>query len=88
MRKYDDNYMKAIDILAAFVLAMGGLFWGVVGLFGINPIEAAFGEMSPISRIIYLLFGVAALYEIIFYRMIQRRWDCKPWPAAAETSAA
>ena len=88
MRKYDDSYMKAIDILAAFVLAMGGLFWGVVGLFGFNPIATAIGEMSPISRIFYLLFGAAALYEIIFYRMIQRRWDCKPWPAAAETSAA
>jgi uncharacterized membrane protein YuzA (DUF378 family) len=86
MRDYDNSYLKGIDIFAAFVLAVGGLCWGAVGLFAFNPVEAAFGAMSPISRLIYLLFGVAALYEIIFYRVIQRRWECKPWPAAVETS--
>jgi hypothetical protein len=86
MRVYDNGYMKGIDLLAAFVLAMGGLCWGVVGLFAFNPIEAVFGVMSPFSRLIYLLFGVAALYEILFYRVIQRRWECKPWPEAAEAS--
>jgi uncharacterized membrane protein YuzA (DUF378 family) len=87
MRDYDNGYMKGIDILAAFVLAVGGLCWGAVGLFAFNPVETVFGVMSPNSRLVYLLFGVAALYEIIFYRMIQRRWECKPWPETAETSA-
>jgi uncharacterized membrane protein YuzA (DUF378 family) len=87
MRVYDNGYMKGIDVLAAFILAAGGLCWGAVGLFAFNPVEAVFGVMSPISRLIYLLFGVAALYEIIFYRVIQRRWECKPWPEMAETSA-
>jgi hypothetical protein len=87
MRDYDNGYMKAIDVLAAFILAVGGLFWGVVGLFAFNPVETAFGVMSPLSRLIYLLFGVAALYEIIFYRVIQRRWECKPWPETAESRA-
>jgi len=86
MSEYDNGYMKVIDILAAFVLAVGGLCWGAVGLFAFNPVETVFGVMSPIGRLIYLLFGVAALYEIIFYRVIQRRWECKPWPAAAQTS--
>jgi uncharacterized protein len=87
MREYDNSYIKGIDLLAAIVLAIGGLCWGAVGLFAFNPVEAVFGVMSPASRLIYLLFGVAALYEIIFYRVIQRRWECKPWPTAAETSA-
>ena len=26
-------------------------------------------------------------YVIIFYRVIQRRWECKPWPETAEPSA-
>jgi hypothetical protein len=84
MREYDNGLLKGIDLLAALILAAGGLCWGAVGLLGFNPVEAAFGVMSPISRLIYLLFGLAALYEIIFYRVIQRRWECKPWPAAAE----
>jgi uncharacterized membrane protein YuzA (DUF378 family) len=88
MRHYDTSYLKAIDILAAFILAAGGLCWGAVGLFAFNPVEAVFGVMSPFSRLIYLLFGVAALYEIVFYRVIQRRWECKAWPAATESSAA
>ena len=87
MRDYDDSYMKAVDVLAAFILAVGGLCWGMVGLFAFNHVETAFGVMSPLSRLIYLLFGVAALYEIIFYRVIQRRWECKPWPETAESSA-
>jgi uncharacterized protein len=88
MRRHDETYLKGVDLFAAFILAVGGLCWGTVGLFAFNPVEAAFGVMSPVSRLIYLLFGLAALYEIIFYRVIQRRWECKPWPEAAETSAA
>ncbi|HSO60406.1 MAG TPA: DUF378 domain-containing protein [Desulfobacterales bacterium] len=80
--------MKGIDILAAAVLAFGSLYWGAVGLFEVNLVEAVFGPMSPISRLIYVLFGLAAVYEIFFYRLIQRRWECKPWPGTAETRAA
>jgi hypothetical protein len=86
MREHESSYLKGIDMLAAFILAAGGLCWGAVGLFAFNPVEAVFGAMSPIGRLIYLLFGVAALYEILFYRVIQRRWECKPWPAAAAAS--
>jgi uncharacterized membrane protein YuzA (DUF378 family) len=87
MKEYANSYLKGIDLIAAVILAVGGLCWGAVGLFAFNPVEAAFGVMSPISRLIYLLFGLAALYEIIFYRVIQRRWECKAWPEAAMTSA-
>lgn len=88
MSEYTDGYMKGIDLVAAVILASGGLCWGAIGFFGFNPVEAAFGPMSPISRLFYVLFGLAAVYEIIFYRVIQRRWECKPWPEAAERSAA
>jgi uncharacterized membrane protein YuzA (DUF378 family) len=87
MREYGVSYLKGIDLLAAIVLAAGGLCWGAVGLFAFDPVEAVFGVMSPSSRLIYLLFGVAALYEILFYRVIQRRWECKTWPEAAQASA-
>ncbi len=88
MRDHNDGYMKGIDILAAGILAIGGLCWGAIGFFEFNPVEAAFGPTSPISRLIYVLFGLAAVYEIFFYRLIQRRWECKPWPETAETRAA
>ena len=47
MRKYDDSYMKAIDILAAFVLAMGGLFWGVGGPIRLQPDRGRFRRDEP-----------------------------------------
>lgn len=51
--------------LIAFLLVMiGALNWGLVGLFGWNPIGALFGEMSLISRLIYILVGFAAAWLI------------------------
>jgi len=88
MKNRNDGYMKGIDMLMAVILAIGGLCWGAIGFFEVNPVEAAFGPMSPISRLIYVLFGLAAVYEIVFYRLIQRRWECKPWPEIAEAPAA
>ena len=44
--------------------------------------------MSPFSRLIYVLFGLAAVYEIFFNRLIQRRWECKPWPEISKTRTA
>ena len=88
MRDHDARYMKGIDLIAAFVLAIGGVCWGSVGLFGVNPVEVVFGTMSLLSRLIYAIFGVAALYEIFFYRVIQRRWECSPWPLETERSPA
>jgi uncharacterized membrane protein YuzA (DUF378 family) len=86
MGHYNDGYMIGIDLFAAVVLAIGGLCWGAIGFFGFNPVEAVFGPMSPISRMIYVVFGLAALYEIVFYRVIQRRWECRSWPEGAERS--
>lgn len=57
---------------------------GVDRFFDVNLVEAIFGQVSIISRIVYCLVGVSALYEIVMYRTIQRRWECKPWPKMAE----
>jgi uncharacterized membrane protein YuzA (DUF378 family) len=80
--------MKGIDLFSAIILAIGGLCWGAIGFFEFNPVDIVFGPMSPISRLIYVLFGLAAVYEIVFYRVIQRRWECKSWPEAAARSPA
>jgi uncharacterized protein len=88
MRGPDTLLMKGIDLVAAAVLAAGGLCWGLVGVFGFNPIEALFGSMSPFARLVYALFGIAAVYEILFYRVIQRRWQCSAWPFGTQRSPA
>jgi uncharacterized membrane protein YuzA (DUF378 family) len=51
--------------IAFWVMVIGGLNWGLVGLFRFDLVAAIFGEMSSVSRIIYVLVGVATVYSAI-----------------------
>jgi len=76
--------MKKIDVVAAVLLVIGGLNWGLVGAAEFDLVAALFGELSPLSRVVYLLVGVSALYQAAQWRGIQRRWsDAIPSRAAA-----
>ncbi|MCS6860961.1 MAG: DUF378 domain-containing protein [Abditibacteriales bacterium] len=66
--------MKTLDILAAVLLVVGGLNWGLVGFFGFDLVAALFGEATPMSRIVYGLVGLSAIYQAISLKSIQRRW--------------
>ena len=66
--------MKQIDVIAAALLVVGGLNWGLVGLFGFDLVAALFGEMSALSRIVYGLVGLSAAYQALSVRGIQTRW--------------
>lgn len=66
--------MRGLDITAAVLLVVGGLNWGLVGLFGFDLVAALFGEMSVVSRSVYGLVGLAAVYQAIGLPSIQRRW--------------
>ena len=57
--------MRAINVITLILLIVGGLNWGLVGLFGFDLVAALFGEMSPLSRIVYALVGASALVQII-----------------------
>jgi hypothetical protein len=50
---------------AVVLVIIGGLNWGLVGFFDWNLVDAIFGEGSALSRIIYAIVGLAALYMII-----------------------
>ncbi|MBN2111138.1 MAG: DUF378 domain-containing protein [Methanosarcinaceae archaeon] len=58
--------MNSLDWAALALVVVGGLNWGLVGAFGFDLVAAIFGEMSAISRIVYVLVGLAALYMIYF----------------------
>lgn len=57
---------SAIDWIALVLVIVGGLNWGLVGLFNFDLVAAIFGEMSTISRAVYSLVGLAAVYMIYF----------------------
>ena len=74
--------MKKLDLAIWTLLAIGGFNWGLVGLFGVDLVAAIFGEMTFISRILYLLVGLAAAYDVIFIKAIWKRWDIHPFKPA------
>lgn len=54
--------MKAAYVTALVLVIIGGVNWGLVGFFDFNLVDALFGEGSGLSRVIYALVGLAALY--------------------------
>jgi uncharacterized protein len=58
------NY-HVIDLIAVILLLVGGLNWGLVGLFKLNLVGSIFGE--ALSRIIFVLVGIAAVYRIVLW---------------------
>lgn len=68
--------MKAMDTLAALLLAVGGLNWGLVGLFEYDLVAALFGGATTVlARIVYILVGAAAVYQGLGWKAIQNRWS-------------
>jgi len=46
------------------LLIVGGLNWGLVGLFDFDLVGFIFGAMSFLSRIIFILVGLSAVYVL------------------------
>lgn len=60
----DQHRMKAAEWIPMLLLIVGGLNWGLVGLFNFDLVAYLFGEMSTVSRIVYVAVGVSALYSL------------------------
>lgn len=56
---------NALDYIALVLLVVGGLNWGLVGLLQFDLVAALFGPMSLLSRAVYVLVGLAALWGIV-----------------------
>ena len=54
-----------VDWLALILVLVGALNWGLVGILEFDLVATLFGEMSLLTRIVYSLVGVAALYVAI-----------------------
>ena len=54
-----------LGMLAMILLVVGGLNWGLVGLLDLDLVAMLFGEMTVISRVVYSLVGLSAVYSLI-----------------------
>ncbi len=61
--------MKVLNMIALTLLIVGGLNWGLVGLFDFDAVAAIFGGPEMIlSRIVYTLVGLSAVYSIFLLK--------------------
>jgi hypothetical protein len=79
--------MKILDIVAAVLLVVGGLNWGLVAVAEFDLVAwvvgLSFGETNALSRVVYGLVGLSAVYQIAQQAAIRRRWSRDPQVAAA-----
>jgi uncharacterized membrane protein YuzA (DUF378 family) len=82
--------MKKLDAIAAILLVVGGLNWGLVAVARFDLVASVlgltFGETNVVSRIVYGLVGLSAVYLVTQLRAIPRRWATRSradYPAMA-----
>jgi len=59
--------MNWITKTCLLLMVVGGLNWGAIGLFNFDLVAFLFGPMSILSRVVYILVGLATLWAIIDY---------------------
>ena len=70
--------MKLIDVVAAVLVVVGALNWGLVAVARFDLVAAlfglSFGEVSGLTAVVYALVGMAGLYQAFFWKRVQGRW--------------
>ena len=56
--------MKAINLIALALVIVGALNWGLVGAFNFDLVAAIFGQMSLLSKAVYVLVGISGVVTI------------------------
>ena len=65
--------LNALDWIAIILLIVGGLNWGLVGIFSFDLVAAIFGDMSLISRIVYILVAISGIYILFSLGKLAKR---------------
>ena len=70
--------MKQIDVIAAVLVVVGALNWGLVAVAHFDLVAAlfgmSFGEVSPLTAAVYGLVGLAGAYQALSWKRVQSRW--------------
>jgi uncharacterized protein len=69
--------MKVIEVIAAVLVIVGALNWGLVAVARFDLVAAlfglSFGEVSGITAVVYGLVGVAGVYQALSWTRVQGR---------------
>lgn len=64
---------NALDWIAIVLVIIGGLNWGLVGLFQFDLVQSLLGAVSWLQRTVYVLVGLAALYLIYYVAQEEKK---------------
>lgn len=64
--------MSALNVLALILTVVGGINWGLVGLFDVDLVARLFGPGTNLARIVYVLVGLSALYCLALIPLVNR----------------
>jgi len=59
------NKLNTVDWVALALVIVGGLNWGLIGIFSFDLVATLFGDMSTLSRVVYALVGLSAVYVAV-----------------------
>lgn len=65
--------MNLLLRIATALTIIGGLNWGLIGLFDFNLVTAIFGEDTPATRAVYVIVGIAAVVTLAVLFQPQRK---------------
>jgi uncharacterized membrane protein YuzA (DUF378 family) len=57
--------MKALNLVTLILVIVGGINWGLIGVANFDLVAGLFGPGSGLSRIVYTLVGLSALWQIM-----------------------
>lgn len=63
--------MKGLDYTALVIVIIGAVNWGLIGLFRFDLVAFLFGNLTWLSRIIYVLVGICGLYLCTFFGRLE-----------------
>jgi uncharacterized protein len=62
LKIYMMNKFNTFELVAITLLIVGGVNWGMVGALDFNLVSYLFGNMTFITRAVYVLVGLSAIY--------------------------
>lgn len=65
--------LNVLDWIAMVLVVVGGLNWGLVGIFDFDLVATIFGDMSMLSRIVYVLVGLSSIYIAVLLPKLAKK---------------
>lgn len=62
--------MKILNFIVLTIVIIGALNWLLIGLIDFNLVDTLFGAGSVLSKIIYIIVGIAGIWSLTFYSKV------------------